>query len=89
MYKRQLLGVRKGEALALSWSDVDLDQGSVTIRRSLSRITNNGHSRMLIAPTKTKGSRRTLPLPAVLVAVLRSWKVEQTRQTVSYTHLEA
>ena len=82
-----LLGVRKGEALALSWSDVDLDQGSVTIRRSLSRITNNGHSRMLIAPTKTKGSRRTLPLPAVLVAVLRSWKVEQTRQRLKVGYL--
>jgi integrase len=75
-----LLGVRKGEALGLAWSDVDLDQGSITIRRSLSRITSNGHSRMLISPTKTKGSRRVLPLPPVLVAILRTWKVEQTRQ---------
>jgi integrase len=31
-------GLRQGEALALRWSDVDLDAGSLTVRRALSRV---------------------------------------------------
>jgi integrase len=32
------LGLRRGEALALRWDDLDLDAGTVTIRRSLQRV---------------------------------------------------
>ena len=75
-----LLGVRRGEALGLSWSDVDLEDGIVTIRRSLSRIEVDGRTKLVLAPTKTRSSRRPLPLPPVLVSLLRSWRSEQARQ---------
>jgi integrase len=75
-----LLGVRCGEALGLSWSDVDLDTGIVTIRRSLSRVKVEGKTRLVLAPTKTRSSRRPLPLPLVLVSLLRSWRSDQARQ---------
>ncbi len=35
-------GLRPGEYLALQWSDVDLDAGSITVRRSLAPDTNGG-----------------------------------------------
>jgi len=75
-----LLGVRRGEALGLSWSDVDLDAAIVTIRRSLSRVRSNGTTKLFLAPTKTRSSRRPLPLPPVLVGLLRTWRTEQARQ---------
>ena len=75
-----LLGLRRGEALGLSWPDVDLDGGVVTIRRSLSRVTIDSRSRLVLGPTKTRSSRRPLPMPLVLVTVLRSWRSEQARQ---------
>ena len=75
-----LLGVRRGEALGLSWADVDLDGGILTIRRSLTRVRVNGRTKLVLAPTKTRSSRRPLPMPPVLVSLLRSWRPEQARQ---------
>ncbi len=75
-----LLGLRRGEALGLSWSDVDLEQGVVTICRSLSRIQTNNGSKLVVAPTKTRSSRRPLPLPPVLGGLLKTWRSEQARQ---------
>jgi integrase len=82
-----LLGIRRGEALGLSWSDVDLDAGVVTIRRSLSRVKANEGSRLVLAPTKTRSSRRPLPLPPVLVTLLRAWKVNQSRERLKLGEL--
>jgi len=75
-----LLGLRRGEALGLSWSDLDLDAAVVTVRRSLSRIRVGNKSELVLAPTKTRNSRRPLPLPPVLVSLLRAWRSEQARQ---------
>jgi integrase len=36
---RLALGLRQGEILGLQWSDVDLDEGTVRIRRQLQRLT--------------------------------------------------
>jgi integrase len=32
------LGLRRGEALGLSWSDIDVDAGTLTVRRQLQRV---------------------------------------------------
>ena len=74
-----LLGLRRGEALGLSWNDIDLDGGVVTIRRSLSRIRVDGKTQLVLAPTKTRSSRRPLPIPPVLISLLRMWRKEQSR----------
>jgi integrase len=34
-----MVGLRKGEALALTWNDVDLDAAEVTVRGSLGRAS--------------------------------------------------
>lgn len=75
-----LLGVRRGEALGLSWSDIDLHAGTVTIRRSLSRVRLDETTRLALAPTKTRSSRRSLPLPQILACLLRAWRSDQARQ---------
>jgi integrase len=48
-------GLRQGELLRLSWSDVDLDAGTLTVR----------------GETKTAGSRRALRLALPVIVVLR------------------
>ncbi len=78
------LGLRQGEALGLSWSDVDLDAGTFTVRWQLQQIkakstTDNpkpGTVLTLVEP-KTKRSRRTLPVPGEL---LRTMKDHRRRQ---------
>jgi integrase len=60
------IGLRRGEALALRWSDVDLDGGSLTVRRTLSRVGNG-----LTFTTPKSGKSRTVPLPAPSLRILQ------------------
>ena len=68
-----MLGVRRGEALAVRWTDVDLDVGTLAVLASLQRV---GHELRRV-PTKTRGSLRTIPLPAPCVEALRAHRARQ------------
>lgn len=68
-----LVGPRRGEALALAWSDMDLENGTATIRGTLQRHDHELH----IGETKTRAGERTIPLPASLVASLKRWRTRQ------------
>jgi integrase len=67
-------GCRQGELLGLSWDDVDLDHGTMTVRREL--VAVHAHVPQFGDP-KSQTSRRTLSLPAVAVAALRAHKARQ------------
>jgi integrase len=60
-------GMRQGELLGLKWSDVDLENASVSIRRTLTR----DGGRVAIGEPKTKKSRRTIRLTPQAVEALR------------------
>jgi len=49
-------GLRKGELLGLKWTDLDLDGGTLSVRRSL-KVTDHG---LDFSPTKNKASRRSV-----------------------------
>ena len=66
-------GVRRGEALALHWSDVDLEAGMLTVRATLGRVGGE----LIITEPKTDRSRRSVPLSAALVAMLRLHRADQ------------
>ncbi|TLW92102.1 site-specific integrase [Saccharomonospora piscinae] len=61
-------GVRIGEALAVSWDEIDLGARTVDIEWTLVRVRGEGLRRL---PPKTDSGRRTLPLPAFAVEMLR------------------
>jgi integrase len=61
-----LTGARRGELVALRWSDIDLDAGTIRIARSLTVAGGEHH----VGSTKTHASR-VLALDPVAVAVLR------------------
>ena len=62
------LGLRIGEIIALRWSDVDIGRRALTVRRTGARI---GGEYVEGAP-KSARSRRTISLPASIVALLRA-----------------
>lgn len=68
-----VLGFRKGEALGLTWDDVDLDKGELTIGWQLQRV----RGQLLHRETKTETSDATLPLPLICVTALRLRQAEQ------------
>lgn len=61
-------GCRIGEALAVLWSEVDLESGTVDISSTLIRVRGEG---LLRKGTKSRAGERTLALPPSAVAVLR------------------
>ena len=61
-------GMRQGELLALRWQDVDIENGTVSVRRTLTR---NGGSVEMGEP-KTKKSRRSISLTRRAIDVLQS-----------------
>jgi integrase len=52
------LGLRRGEALGLRWSDIDWDAGLIRIREQGQRA----NKKLVRGPVKTRAGRRTLPL---------------------------
>jgi integrase len=69
-------GLRRGECLALRWSDVDLDAGVLRVRVTAQRI----EGKLSTGPVKTDRSRRTIPLSPALVALLRRHRVTQVEE---------
>ena len=71
-------GMRRGELLALRWSDIDLRAGRITVTRSLSVFTDAGEGeRLTEGPTKTTGSRRTIDLDPQTVETLKKHRAER------------
>lgn len=80
-----LTGMRRGEALALKWSDIDFEERTLSIRGTLARVDGA----LTVSEPKTERSRRVLPLsPAVsrlLEAHRRSQRVERMRAANIWT----
>ncbi|MBA2278613.1 MAG: tyrosine-type recombinase/integrase [Chloroflexia bacterium] len=69
-----LTGMRRGELLGVMWEDLDLDRGTLAVRRTLSR--GKGGTWELGQP-KTASGRRAIALPASCVAALRKHRARQ------------
>lgn len=69
-------GLRRGEALALRWNDVDLDGRVVHVRKTLARV--DGH--LVRTEPKSRKSKRTVPLSTAAVDVLRRVKVRTAEE---------
>jgi integrase len=68
--------MRQGELLGLRWDDVDLKNGVVRVRRTLSR--HKGH--LVLGEPKTKRSRRTVRLTEAAVKAFKEHLACQRKQ---------
>ena len=69
-------GLRRGEALALRWSDVDLATGMLRVRGTLSRIEGE----LLVTEPKTAKSKRFVPISAPAEQLLRDLRAGQAEE---------
>ncbi len=75
-YTMLFTGLRRSEALAVTWADVDLDLCRLTVRQTLHRLANG----YVISPPKTRKSRRQVDLPPSLALLLRNYRSEVEAQ---------
>lgn len=67
-------GLRIGELCGLRWSDVNFDEGTISVKRTVERIYdyNDQKTKVIIQSPKTVNSCRTIPLPLWLCDIMRS-----------------
>lgn len=71
-------GIRIGEVCALTWEDIDTDNGVISINRTIQRIyvIENGVRRteLILDTPKTKNSIREIPISKDLLRILKPFK---------------
>jgi integrase len=74
-----LTGARHDELLALKWAAIDLEEGRIWIRESLTWARIKGEMfevRWRFYPPKTKAGVRQLAIPPELVSRFKTWKLK-------------
>jgi integrase len=71
-------GIRIGEICALTWNDIDTENGIIAVRKTIQRIyiIENGsrHTELLLDTPKTKNSIRDIPMTKDLLKILKPLK---------------
>lgn len=70
-------GLRQGELFALRWDDIDLGAASIAVRRKRLRLASG---EVIEDDPKSRAGRRTVALPAVLVAELERHRARYGRE---------
>lgn len=85
-YFRVLLdtGMRPGEALALTWGDVDLQQGIIHINKAIS----TGRKQIYHGEPKTQKSRRSLLVTPDAIAALKAHKAHIAKERLKAEYWE-
>ncbi|MDP9460865.1 MAG: site-specific integrase [Actinomycetota bacterium] len=73
-------GLRRGEALALRWSDVDLERRVLRVRRSVTDVAG----RLVIGKPKTAGSAAGVGLSPRVVAALQRQRERQVFEALEW-----
>ena len=81
-------GLRIGEVCALQWKDIDFSAKTLSIRRTVQRITDRRDTtatRLIIDTPKSASSVRTIPIPAFLLKILEQFRTDTDAYVLSGT----
>lgn len=76
-------GMRRGEALALRWRDIDLDAGTTSIRRSAGIVRNAGEGAEIREGDTKSGKPRVVDIDPGTVGVIRAWRKDRGSAALS------
>jgi integrase len=75
-----LMGLRPAEVCGLRWEDVELDNATITIANTRTMM---GNRYVVEKDTKSLAGERELPLPAPVLAALKSFKALQSKEKLA------
>ena len=67
-----MTGMRRGEALALQWKNVNFDAGTVAVRRSVTPVKTKGEGERIEKGLPKSGKARVVDMDPVTLAILRA-----------------
>lgn len=71
-------GLRRSEAVGLSWSNIDFENGIIHVSQKVIELTENGKIELIISKDmKNETSRRSLPLISDVKKILLEQKERQ------------
>jgi len=71
-------GMRQGELLGVKWQDIDLDNGSLQVRRTIGRVRGQGFVES--EPKSAKGRRQIVLAPSAVSALRQHWDRQFTER---------
>ena len=77
-------GLRKGEALSLTWRDIDFKRKTITINKTLASGKNGAR---LIQRPKTKASNGTISIDDTVINALKEWRAQQNNILKRFGHI--
>lgn len=72
-------GMRKSEALALTWKDIDFKKNEIRITKAIGRGKD---SKLYLKPTKTEQDR-TIKMDKATMTILKEWKQQQSQELLA------
>jgi len=76
-YTMLFTGLRRSEALGLTWGNIDLDLWTISVTQTLHKLSGG---KCVIQPPKTRKSRRQVTMPPSLALLLRTYKEQADMQ---------
>ena len=80
------MGLRVGEVCGLMWNDIDFNSRTLTVNRTVQRISvrdGNNKTKVVISPPKSQTSARKIPIPAGVFSMLKSLQSNPEHYIVS------
>ncbi len=65
-------GLRIGELCGLKWGDIDFENGTISVQRTVQGIYKHGKSEVVIGSPKSKSSVRIVPVPDFVLTILKA-----------------
>lgn len=75
IYLSRVTGLRIGELCALKWENIDIEQGIISVNKTLQRIqVKNGlcKTKLMLAEPKSESSKRKIPIPKCVLELLKN-----------------
>ena len=80
-------GLRIGEVCGLRWEDINFISKTITVNRTVQRMTIDGKSLLKELPPKSETSRRIIPIPSFLLHKLKEIREQSSTAYVLHTDL--
>lgn len=78
-------GMRISEVFGLTWNDIDLEEGIITVTKQLVRYKpDEGKIKWCFGPTKTKAGVRSVKIGATLLELLKRENIRQKENRLLY-----
>lgn len=74
-------GMRKGEALALKWPDINLNDNTLSINKTLAEGYEN---RLIVQSPKTEASKRIISIDKKTMEIIKEWKKKQAKLLIGF-----